>query len=109
MFKCCWYKYPLTLILQLHQRIYLLIISVKESSQRARLEEEMLSAMSDSVVEVALLRAEYERKQEIVHAKLKETHKKDLEKGKVKKEPERFVLLSPKYVYYLKACLHGGG
>ena len=55
---------------------------MKESSQRARLEEEMLSAKSDSVVEVALLRAEYERKQEIMQAKLKDIHKKDLEKGK---------------------------
>ncbi|XP_028418153.1 microtubule-associated tumor suppressor 1 homolog [Dendronephthya gigantea] len=53
---------------------------VKESNQRARLEEEMLSAKSDSVVEVALLRAAYERKQEIIQAKLKESHKKDLEK-----------------------------
>ena len=41
----------------------------------------MLSAKSDSVVEVALLRAEYERKQEIMQAKQKEMLKKDLEKG----------------------------
>lgn len=58
--------------------------SVKESNERARLEEEMLSAKSDSVVEVALLRAGYERKQEIMQAKLKEAHKKDVEKGKKK-------------------------
>jgi hypothetical protein len=42
----------------------------------------MLSAKSDSVVEVALLRAGYERKQEIIQAKLKESHRKDLDKGK---------------------------
>lgn len=55
---------------------------VKESSQRARLEEEMLSAKSESVVEVALLRAEYERKQEVLQAKMKEAHKRDIEKSK---------------------------
>ena len=79
-----------------HQCLYLsLILSVKESSQRARLEEEMLSAKSDSVVEVALLRVEYERKQEIIQAKLKEAHKKDLDRGKYifKIEAERLYTL----------------
>lgn len=52
----------------------------------------MLSAKSDSVVEVALLRAGYERKQEIMHAKLKEAHKKDLEKGKKKYMHASFML-----------------
>ncbi|XP_046851739.1 microtubule-associated tumor suppressor 1 homolog A-like [Xenia sp. Carnegie-2017] len=52
----------------------------KENSQRVRLEEEMLSAKSDSAVEVALLRAQFERKQEIAIGKLKEIHRKELEK-----------------------------
>ena len=77
--KSRYISYITTVVRQL---IYPLSTLVKESSQRARLEEEMLSAKSDSVVEVALLRAEYERKQEIMQAKLKDIHKKDLEKGK---------------------------
>jgi hypothetical protein len=44
----------------------------------------MLSARSDNVVEVALLRAELERKQEIMQAKMKEAYRKDLDKGKIK-------------------------
>ena len=43
----------------------------------------MLSAKSDSAVEVALLRAQFERKQEIAIGKLKEIHRKELEKGRI--------------------------
>ena len=77
-----------------------LLTLVKESSQRARLEEEMLSAKSDSVVEVALLRVECERKQEIMQAKLKEVHKRDLEKGK-KIIGVLYFLIEVKPVFYL--------
>ena len=43
----------------------------------------MLSVKSESVVELALLGVEYERKQEVMYAKLMDDHKKSLEKGKI--------------------------
>lgn len=42
----------------------------------------MLTVKSDSAVELALLKAEHERKQELTQAKLRDDHKQDLEKGK---------------------------
>ena len=71
------------MIVVLRSQLLLFLAIEKQTSQRVRLEDEMLSVKSESVVELALLGVEYERKQEVMYAKLMDDHKKSLEKGKI--------------------------